>query len=92
MCLNPQMLSIHHDVIQISNILANTTHQDETCNSLTQGCPETGSKGGTQCAMWRFSEASWTFEEVGRFAYPPQPCSAVDNLMFLNSMMGVTIS
>ena len=32
------------------------THQDETCNSLTQGCPETGSKGGAQCALWCFSE------------------------------------
>ncbi|CAL1159977.1 unnamed protein product, partial [Cladocopium goreaui] len=25
--------------------------------------------GGTQCAMWRFSEASWTFEEVGRWKF-----------------------
>ena len=33
------------------------THQDEPCNSLTQACPETGSKGGTQCALWCFSEA-----------------------------------
>ena len=54
-----------------SNRVANTTHQDETCNSLTQGCPETGSEGGTQCAMWSFPEASWTSEEMGRFAYPP---------------------
>ena len=32
-------------------------HQDETCNSLTQGCPETGSNGGAQCALRCFSEA-----------------------------------
>ena len=89
LCDKAHVLTNHPGVSQPPNVhnslwchwtIYDMTHQDETCNSLTQGGPEAGSKGGTKCAMQCFSEASGTFEEVGRFAYPPQPCSAVDTL------------